>query len=465
MAMGQKHQQSNRGFLERQSEYESNARVYPRNLPIAVNRGEGAYVTDVEGREYIDCLAGAGSLALGHNHPVVEDAVLDGLQRKEPQQCLDMASPTKERFVDTLFGVLPDGFSRDAKIQFCSPAGTDAVEAALKIVTAATGKSTLLGFSGGYHGMSSTAMELMGDSEARRKASVASTDVHQFPFPYSYRCPFCTGGTDVRKGGVSTEHDEPCQGKPCHEVCSNYVENRLDDPYGGIGEPAGMVTEIVQGEGGVIPAPNRWVKEMRRITGERDIPFVVDEIQTGLGRTGEMFAVEHADVTPDVMTLSKAIGGGFPLSVVVYDCSLDVLEPGSHAGTFRGNQYAMAAGAAAIEYIVDNDLAEKADRLGTRLRSHLERTARKHGEIGDVRGKGLMLGVEIVDPDAGGDGVPPHDGDTAERIQRRCLDEGLIVETGGRDSSVVRFLPPLVVTEGEVDSIGEKFDSAAGKAV
>ncbi|MNT03044.1 Diaminobutyrate--2-oxoglutarate aminotransferase [compost metagenome] len=230
--------------------------------------------------------------------------------------------------------------------------------------------------------------------------------------------------------------------------------------------PAAVVVEAVQGEGGVIPAPARWLRELRRITRERGIALVLDEVQTGLGRTGRMFAFEHAGIVPDVLVLSKAIGGGLPMSVVIYDSALDAWQPGAHAGTFRGNQLAMAAGSATIRTIAAQGLVAHAESMGQRLATQLRQLQPDFAAIGEVRGRGLMLGVELVDERAGPDvvGAYPADGDFARAVQRECLQRGLIVELGGRHGATVRFLPPLVIDEAEVDMVGELFGEALGAA-
>lgn len=434
-------------LLSQQADRESNARTYPRHIPIAIESASGLSVTDVDGNTYLDCLAGAGSLALGHNHPVVTEALAGVLADERPLHTLDITTPVKEAFVDALFESLPERFVSTAKIQFCSPAGTDAVEAALKLVKTATGNRGILAFQGGYHGMTNGALSLMGNVSVKADVPGLMGGVQHLPYPYEYRSPF----------GAGPDTD--------HETASQYVAQLLDDPNGGVVDPAGMIVELVQGEGGVVPAPNEWTREIRRITRERDIPLIVDEIQTGLGRTGELYAFEHADITPDVLTLSKAIGGGLALSVVVYDERFDVWEPGAHAGTFRGNQLAMAAGRATIEHVLANDLDEHAKEMGTRLKSRLERTDEQFDVVGDVRGRGLMIGVEIVDP-ASGDGPPyPEHPDLTERIQAECLDRGLIMELGGRRSSTVRFLPPLIVSSAQIDEIATIFREAVVAAV
>jgi diaminobutyrate-2-oxoglutarate transaminase len=439
----------NEAILAQQTERESNARTYPRNLPFAIREARGVTVTDMDGNEYYDCLAGAGTLALGHNHPRVTEAVESVLDADRPLHTLDISTPAKERFVDSLFDSLPSEFADSAKVQFCSPAGTDAVEAALKLVKTATGDRSVLGFQGAYHGMTSGALSLMGDTDAKEPIASLPNDVHHLPYPYDYRCPFDVGGEEG------------------HRLASRYVENLLDDPESGITDPAGMILEPVQGEAGAVPAPDAWLREIRRITRERDIPLILDEIQAGLGRTGEMYAFEHAGITPDVVTLSKAIGGGLPLAVVVYDESLDDWDPGAHAGTFRGNQVAMAAGEATIEHVLENDLDEHAAEVGRRLRDRLESTAARFDAVGDVRGRGLMLGVEFVDGDADWKGAGPHapDGDLAAAVQAECFDRGLVIELGGRESATARFLPPLVVSATQIDDIAAVFDEAVEAAV
>jgi diaminobutyrate-2-oxoglutarate transaminase len=434
----------NSAILAQQAERESNARTYPRYLPMAIQEAHGVTITDMDGNEYYDCLGGAGALALGHNHPQVVEAMERAFSAGRPIHTLDISTPAKERFVDTLFESLPDDFATSAKVQFCSPAGTDAVEAALKLVKTATGNRSLLGFQGAYHGMTNGALSLMGDTDAKEPVTELMAGVHHLPFPYDYRCPFGVGGEEG------------------HRLASTYIENLLDDPDGGVTDPAGMILEPVQGEGGAVPAPAEWLREMRRITRERDIPLILDEIQTGLGRTGETYAFEHAGITPDVLTLSKAIGGGLPLAVVVYDESLDVWEPGAHAGTFRGNQLAMAAGEATIDHVLENDLDDHAAEVGARLRDRLADTAERFEAVGDVRGRGLMLGVEFVEPDADWQGAGPHapDSDFAAAVQAECFDRGVIVELGGRDSATARFLPPLVVSNEQVDDIATIFAEA-----
>ncbi|WP_431309021.1 aspartate aminotransferase family protein [Halalkalibacter lacteus] len=439
----------NKQYLDTQAKRESNARSYPRRIPIAIREADGIYVKDVEGKVYIDCLGGAGTLALGHNHPVVIEAIRGVLDDKLPLHTLDLTTPVKEEFVEELFTSLPEEFAKKARIQFCGPSGSDAVEAALKLVKTATGKRSMLAFQGGYHGMTHGSLSLMGNLGPKKQIPGLMPDVHFLPFPYDYRCPFGVGG----KEGL--------------EIGQTYIEQLLHDPEGGIVPPAGMIMEIVQGEGGAIPAPDSWVREIRRMTKEKGIPFIIDEIQTGLGRTGKLFAFEHSGITPDVVVLSKAIGGSLPLAVVVYHEDLDKWNPGAHAGTFRGNQMAFAAGTATIKFVKENGLAAHAEEVGSRFMSQLHDIQAQTHCIGEVRGRGLMIGVEIVDKQHAlnklGQNEPAHP-ELASRIQQECFKRGLIIELGGRHSSVVRFLPPLIITAEEIDTVSEIFLEAVKQA-
>ncbi|MFC7302664.1 diaminobutyrate--2-oxoglutarate transaminase family protein [Streptomyces monticola] len=432
------------GILRRQSLRESAARTYARALPIVPVRARGLTIEGADGRRYLDCLSGAGTLALGHNHPVVLEAIRKVLDSGAPLHVLDLATPVKDAFVTELFATLPPAFADRARVQFCGPAGTDAVEAALKLVRTATRRSGLLAFTGAYHGMTAGALAASGGAQ--------DTGVTRLPYPQDYRCPFGSGGEEGA------------------QLAARWAESLLDDPKSGVPHPAGMIVEPVQGEGGVIPAPDSWMRRMRELTADRDIPLIADEVQTGVGRTGAFWAVEHSGIVPDVMVLSKAIGGSLPLAVVVYRDDLDVWKPGAHAGTFRGNQLAMAAGAATLAYVRKNGLAEHAAVVGAHMLRQLQALASDYPEIGEVRGRGLMIGVELVDPVPGPAGsVPgaplPAAPRLAAAVQRECLQRGLIVELGGRHSSVVRLLPPLTLTDDQATAVLDRLTDALAAAV
>lgn len=448
-ALSQPYSFGSHPLLQRQAAQESNARSYPRRIPLALKRARGIYVEDVEGRVFIDCLAGAGTLALGHNHPVVIAAIQQVLKDELPLHTLDLTTPVKDRFVQDLLEALPADFARDAKVQFCGPSGTDAIEAALKLVKTATGRGTMLAFHGAYHGMTQGALQLMGSLGPKRPLNSLLQGVQFMPYPYDYRCPFGLGGEAGVQAGL------------------RYIETVLNDPEGGVPQPAGLIVEPVQGEGGVIPAPDAWLRGVRELTARAEVPLIVDEVQSGFGRTGRMFAFEHAGITPDVIALSKAIGGSLPLAALVYRGNLDVWKPGAHAGTFRGNQMAMAAGSATIRHIRSEGLVERAQQAGQRLMAGLKQLQRDYPQLGDVRGRGLMLGVEIVDPrgSRNSHGHLPAAPGLASALQAACLRHGLIVELGGRHGSVLRLLPPLVITDKQIGHVLDILAASAAKAL
>jgi diaminobutyrate-2-oxoglutarate transaminase len=404
-------------YLDQQVKSESNARSYPRRLPLAIARAEGLYVTDVDGRRFMDCLCGAGALALGHNHPVVIEAIRRHLDAGLPMQTLDLTTLVKHEFVEQLLSTLPAGFAANAKIQFCSPCGTDAVEASLKLVKTATGRSGIWASSGGFHGQTHGSLALMGNHGPKQSVASVMPSVNFIPFPYAYRCPL---------------GQAPCQ--DCR--CGDYVANVLSDPESGMLKPAGLITEVVQGEGGAIPADHNWLRQIRRLTTDEGIPLIFDEVQTGWGRTGKMYAFEHAGVVPDVLLLSKAIGGGLPLAVVVYHRQLDLWKPGAHSGTFRGNQLAMAAGLATLKYLRQHDLPSHAAQMGERFARQIADMLSRYPFVGEIRVNGLMIGIEVVSREECDKlGRPVGDGNLARRIQAECFQRGLILELGGRNSA------------------------------
>jgi diaminobutyrate-2-oxoglutarate transaminase len=423
---------------------ESNARTYASTFEAVFESGSGVRMRDQSGREYIDCLACAGALPLGHNHPEVREALLRFLSSGHVQQVLDLTTPAKFEFVEELFGMLPQPWAAKAKIQFCSPSGSDAVEAAMKLTRIATGRSPIIAFSGAYHGMTGGALAAMGN--VLPKAALPTTGaIHFAPFPYRYRCPFGTLGDQT------------------DQLSLHYLRTLCSDPESGISKPAAVIVEVVQGEGGCIPASDEWLREVRRITRRHDIALIVDEVQTGFARTGRMFAFQHAGIEPDVLILSKALGGGYPLSVIVYDRALDVWPRGMHAGTFRGNQIAMVAGRVTMEILQRDRLDEHAAELGAFFQAGLVELSRRHPEFGEVRGRGLMLGVEIVQRELK-ETRGPQDGEMAAAIKRAAFENGLLFETGGRHGAVLRFLPPLILSREDVGKILDRLETAVSQA-
>jgi diaminobutyrate-2-oxoglutarate transaminase len=313
--------------------------------------------------------------------------------------------------------MLPDAMRDRTKILFCGPTGANAVEAALKLCKTATGRSDIVSFQGAFHGSTLSALSVTG--LVSQKARIANTmpGVHFFPYPYALRCPL--------PGAADTVGSR----------CLEYLERSLKDPLGGIPLPAAVIMEIVQGEGGVVPAPTDFVQGVRRVTRELGIPLIVDEVQSGCGRTGTWFAFEQHGIVPDVVCASKALGGmGMPISIILYDKDLDAFRPGAHTGTFRGNQLAFAAGLAAGRIVERDGILDDVRTLGEYALGRLEELVRDYPVAAEARGSGLMLGLELADPVSGA-----------------ALERGLIVELGGREDAVVRFLPPLNVSRATLD--------------
>ncbi|MBE6379539.1 MAG: aminotransferase class III-fold pyridoxal phosphate-dependent enzyme [Lentisphaerae bacterium] len=428
---------TNNDYMIRQEATESNARSYPRKFPFSLVKAQGVWVEDVEGNRYLDFLCGAGTLALGHNDPEINQAMVDMITSNAPLHTLDLTTPVKDAFVHKLISLLPEAMQGNVKLQFCSPSGTDATDAAIKLCKTATGRSSVIAFGGGYHGMGHGAMALTGNLGAKEKVHALMPEVHFFPYPYSYRCPFGLGG----EAGV--------------KACCEYFERTLKDPESGITKPAAVILEPIQGEGGVIPAPVEFLQTVRRVTEELDIPMIVDEIQCGVGRSGKFYAFEYANIVPDVILTSKAIGGTQPMSVVIYNKKLDKWQPGAHAGTFRGNQLAMRAGLVVMNRVADEKFLAEVVRKGEKLRERMLELKAKVSIIGDIRGKGLMSGCEFVDPKGTPDslGSLPASGEIAAKVQKKCFENRLIMEKGGRHGSVMRCLCALNVTDEELDTM------------
>ena len=433
---------TNQYYITRQDSTESNARSYPRKFPFAIAKAKGSWVEDVEGNKYLDFLCGAGTLALGHNDDEVNKAMVELITSDAPLHTLDLTTPVKDEFVETILRHLPSELGNNAKIQFCSPSGTDATDAAIKLCKTATGRSAVISFAGGYHGMGQGPLACMGNLHAKSTVNGLMPDVHSFPYPYAYRDPFGLGG----EAGV--------------KAACNFFERTLKDPESGITKPACVILEPIQGEGGVIPAPVEFLQTVRRVTKELDIPLIVDEIQCGMGRSGKLFAFEYADIVPDVLLLSKAIGGSQPMAVVVYNKELDKWTAGAHAGTFRGNQLAMKAGTIVLNRVSQPDFLADVVRKGDNIRAHLRELQKKVSIIGDVRGKGLMVGTEFVDPKGQKDciGSLPASGEIAGAVQKLCFENGLIVEKGGRNGAVMRCLCALNITDEDLGKAWKIFE-------
>lgn len=410
-----------RRLLAAQEELESSAVSYPREVPVAFSEGRGATIRDVDGNTFVDFFAGAGVLNLGHGHPVVARAAQEQQQRLV--HALDFPTEPRVDLMRALKEILPGSLSERARFHFGGPTGSDAIEAALKLTRAHTGRSGVVSFSGAYHGMTAGALSVSGQANG---SVIGGEGVHFTPYAYCYRCPL------------------KLRPESCDLACAELLESALADPQSGVPRPAAVLVEPVQGEGGTVVPPPGWLTRISDICRSHGLPLIVDEVQTGFGRTGTMFACEHDGLSPDVVVLSKAIGGiGFPLAGIAFDVRLDGWGPGSHIGTFRGHQVAMAAGIAAISQTVDLGLPARAQALGEVAMGMLSTGAEDLAAVGETRGRGLMIGVELVRSASTREPWP----ELASEVRRGCLENGVLVEVGGRHANVVRFLPPLVISQ------------------
>ncbi|HEY3985200.1 diaminobutyrate--2-oxoglutarate transaminase [Cedecea sp.] len=434
---------TNETYLARQAEFESNVRSYPRKLPFAIAKAQGAWIIDVEGNRYLDCLAGAGTLALGHNHPDILQSIQNVITSGLPLHTLDLTTPLKDEFSEYLLSLLPSQ-GKEYCLQFCGPSGADAVEAAIKLAKKHTGRSGVISFSGGYHGMTHGALSVTGNLSPKAAINGLMPEVQFMPYPHEYRCPLGIGGD----AGV--------------KALTYYFDNLINDVESGVRKPAAVILEAVQGEGGVNPAPAEWLQRIRKVTKEHGIVLIIDEVQAGFARTGKLFAYEHASIEPDIIVMSKAVGGGLPLAVLGLRKEIDAWEPGHHTGTFRGNQLAMATGLTTLKYLKNNNVADKVAAQGEWLKGKLIALQKRYPAIGHVRGLGLMLGIEIVKPEEAQDhmGCYPADGALSALIQKKCFEAGLILERGGRNGCVLRLLPSLLISDDELEIFLSKFEKA-----
>ena len=408
-------------YLDYQFAHEGSAVSYPRGMPMAISRAKGATVKDVDGNVYIDFFGGAGVMNVGHSNPEVIEAASS--QLGELTHSLDLPNPARKIMVDTLSSLLPGALN---KIFFGGPTGSDAVEAAVKLAKYNKGRYPMIAFEGSYHGMSAGALSLSSGLSFKEDFLPLIPEVHFVPYAYCYRCAF----------GKKPE--------TCELDCAQYLDHILEDPHSGVGKPAAVIIEAIQGEGGSIVPPDPFISRIKEICNRYDILMIVDEIQAGFCRTGKMFAFEHSGVVPDIITLSKALGGaGFPISCIAYRDDLDTWPEGKHIGTFRGNVLAYAAGGAALNFMIKNNLAEYTLTLGNLMLFWLKEIERDSNIVGEVRGKGLMLGIELVKDKASKEPAP----ELAREVRTFCHRHGLLIEIGGHYSNVARFLPPLVLTE------------------
>ena len=403
--------------------------VWSRVTNLTVDRGEGSWLITPDGERYLDYTSGIGVTNTGHAHPRVVAAIqAQAAKLLHGQQNIVYHEPGL-RLYERLAGLLPGG----PWSAFLSNSGAEAIEAAVKLARVATGRPAIIAFRYGFHGRTGQAMALTAAKDVYRGAfEPLAGSVYHADYPYCYRAP---GGS----------HDPA--------ACTCDWEERLDLLFHQLVYPdkvAAIVVEPVIGEGGYIVPPPGFLSRLREITREHGILLVADEIQTGFGRTGELFAVRHWDVEPDILVVAKGIASGLPLSGILARRELmERFAPGSHGGTFGGNVVACAAALATLDVIDDEGLVANARERGAQFLAGLRGLAERHPAIGDVRGLGLMVALELVRPGQGDGRVPNPE--LTKRLQVEALERHLLVLTAGTYVNVIRVIPPLVTTAEEVD--------------
>lgn len=397
-------------------QYESNVRGYIRAFPVVFDRAQGSTLITADGREYVDFFAGAGVLNYGHNNPAFTRALIEYLERGGIIHGLDMATSAKQAFIQAFEQRILQPRGLDYKIQFTGPTGANAVEAALKVARNATGRSNVVAFTNAFHGLSLGGLAATGNSHYREAAGVTLDNVTRLPYD-----GYLGAGVDTL----------------------DLFERMLDDSGSGLDLPAAVIVEAVQGEGGINVASAPWLQRLRTITEARGILLILDEIQSGIGRTGSFFAFEASGIVPDLVTVSKSISGsGLPMSLVLMRPEVDVWKPGQHTGTFRGNNLAFVSARVAIEeYWGDTAFTDGVTAKGQLVRDALEAIAAEYPAQGfTVRGRGLFMGL-----------VCDSDPTLAGRVSAEAFRRGLVIETSGAQDQVLKFLPALTITEDELE--------------
>jgi diaminobutyrate-2-oxoglutarate transaminase len=390
--------------------HESAVRSYCRDFPTVFSTASGSEIFNEEGQRWIDFFAGAGALNYGHNPPSIKQHLIRYLEQDGIAHGLDMYTVPKRNFIDAFVEIILKPRSLDYRLQFCGPTGANAVEAALKLARKVTGRTNVIAFTGAWHGMTAGCLSVTSRRDHRQSAGVPLGNVTMVPFPDGPR-PF--------PGAIE------------------FIEHALSDSHSGVDEPAAFILETVQAEGGVYVAPDEFLRQLRALCERRGIVLIVDDIQAGCGRTGTFFSFDQAGIVPDIVCLSKSIGGyGLPMSLLLVNRQIDVWEPGEHSGTFRGNQLAFIAAAAALEHWKTGAFAEEITKKSGFITEYLARGLADLPNSPAIRGKGMLIGIDLIH--AGGR-------EAARRVIQHSFRKGLIVESCGREGAVIKIIPPLTI--------------------
>ncbi|MDX1490347.1 MAG: diaminobutyrate--2-oxoglutarate transaminase [Pseudohongiellaceae bacterium] len=392
-------------------EIESEVQSYARSFPRVFNRAKKEFLYDTEDNEYLDFLAGAGTLNYGHNNDLFKAPLLEYIKNDGISHGLDLHTKAKGEFLETFNEKILKPRKLDYVVQFTGPTGTNAVEAALKLARNITGRENIISFTNGFHGVSLGALSTTGNSHHRGAAGVSLPGTSRIPYDNYLGDDFDT---------------------------TAYLDKVLSDSSSGIDKPAAVIVETVQGEGGINVASTQWLRNLDAVCKKHEVFLIVDDIQAGCGRTGDFFSFEEAGIYPDIVTLSKSLSGyGLPFAVVLIKPDLDIWRPGEHNGTFRGNNMAFVTAKAAIDnYWSDNTFSEEIKRKGRYVSERLEKIVAEFGEGNfNTLGRGMFQGINCVN------------GEIAGKITHKAFTKGLVIETSGADDHVVKFLCPLIISD------------------
>ncbi|SHO55492.1 diaminobutyrate--2-oxoglutarate transaminase [Vibrio quintilis] len=400
---------------------ESKVRSYSNHFPVVFASAKGSWLKTDDGNKYLDFLSGAGALNYGHNNDVFKQALLAYIERDGLTHGLDLYSQAKADFLSALSKYILDPRALNYKVQFTGPTGTNAVEAAMKLARKVTGRTNIIAFTNGFHGCSAGALAATGNQHHRGGAGMDLSGITRMPYE--------------NYAGVDS---------------LTLFETMLNDSSSGMDKPAAVLLEVVQGEGGLNAASNEWLQRLRKICTAHGVLMIVDDIQAGCGRTGTFFSFEPAGIEPDLVTLSKSIGGyGLPMAIVLLKPELDQWLPGEHNGTFRGNNHAFITATKALEtYWADNTFEQHIHRRSEQVSHMLNQILVLYPNLFiQVKGRGLMQGIAC------------KNGEIASAISDGCFKGGMIIETAGPDDEVVKFFCPLTITE---DELAQGLDIFAG---
>ncbi|RCW73122.1 diaminobutyrate--2-oxoglutarate transaminase [Saliterribacillus persicus] len=390
---------------------ESVVRSYIRNFPTVFTKAKGHKMWDENGKEFIDFFSGAGALNYGHNDDSMKEKLIEYITKDGITHSLDMASDAKADFLQKFNDVILKPRDLDYKVMFPGPTGTNTVESALKLARKVTGRTDIISFTGGFHGMTIGALSVTGNSMKRKGAGIPLQNT------------------------VTMAYDNYVD----HDTLV-YLERFLDDSGSGVAIPAAMIVETVQGEGGINAARFDWLQKIEQICKRWGILLIIDDVQAGIGRTGTFFSFEAAGIKPDIVCLSKSLSGyGLPLAVTLIKPELDIWQPGEHNGTFRGNNHAFVTATAALDFWKNDNFEKEIHEKSEIIYSFLEHLVADYPQLkGEVRGRGFMVGIASE--------VEGFSG----KIAAKAFELGLIMETAGPNDEVFKLFPPLTIPKDEL---------------